>query len=171
MIHLRVRTDDPRQEIRGPPKPKPVMRAGTISANRTSRRRPRYLRRCSYCYSAVTIIELRSQPVGRWKVFEAPGVQPVFPDREGALSYADTRMRSRSGEIRIFDWTGAAEEVISFAAPEAHRTVPRGGGHPRRFTQPIQIDNAEQNFISKWATYAPESSVQNCPVGAPQRQR
>jgi hypothetical protein len=42
----------------------------------------------------MTIIELRPLPGGRWKVFESPGVEPVFPDREGALSYAESRMRA-----------------------------------------------------------------------------
>jgi len=62
----------------------------------------------------MTVIELRPQANAGWKVFEAPGVEPVFPDREGALSYADSRMRSRSGEIRILNPAGQVLEVISF---------------------------------------------------------
>jgi hypothetical protein len=46
------------------------------------------------------------------EVFEAHGVEPIFPDREGALSYAKSRMRARSGEIRVFDCTGKLEAVI-----------------------------------------------------------
>ena len=63
----------------------------------------------------MNIIELRPQTHGRWKVFEAPGVEPVFPDRDGALSYASSRMRSRSGEVRIISSAGTIEEVFSFA--------------------------------------------------------
>jgi hypothetical protein len=62
----------------------------------------------------MSIIELRPQPGGRWKAFEAPGVEPVFPDREGALSYAESRMRARSGEIRILDLAAQVQEVIPF---------------------------------------------------------
>ena len=62
----------------------------------------------------MSIIELRPQPGGRWKVFEAPGEEPVFPDREGALSYAESRMRARSGEIRILDLAAQVQEVIPF---------------------------------------------------------
>jgi len=62
----------------------------------------------------MTIIELRPLPGGRWRVFESPGVEPVFPDREGALSYAQSRMRARSGEIRIFDLAASVTEVIPF---------------------------------------------------------
>ena len=59
------------------------------------------------------------QARSRWKVFEARGVEPVFPHRDGALSYADGRMRTRSGEIGLLDSAGAVEEVVSFAAPRS----------------------------------------------------
>jgi hypothetical protein len=36
-----------------------------------------------------------------WKVFEAPGVEPVFPEKRQAISYAQKRECFRSGEIRI----------------------------------------------------------------------
>jgi hypothetical protein len=62
----------------------------------------------------MTIIELRPQPGGRWKVFVAPGVGPVFPDRAGVLSYAESRMRARAGEIRILDLAAQVQEVIPF---------------------------------------------------------
>jgi hypothetical protein len=62
----------------------------------------------------MSIIELRLQSAGRWKVFEAPGVEPVFPNRGGALSYAESRMRTQSGEIRILDRAGTVQEVIPF---------------------------------------------------------
>jgi hypothetical protein len=67
----------------------------------------------------MTVIELPPQAGSRWKVFEARGVEPVFPDRDGALSYAESRMRARSGEIRILDSAGAVEEVVSFTAPRS----------------------------------------------------
>ena len=38
----------------------------------------------------MTIIEIRPHGNG-WKVFEAPGVEPVFPKKEQAIGYAETR--------------------------------------------------------------------------------
>jgi hypothetical protein len=67
----------------------------------------------------MTVVELRPQAGSRWTVFEARGVEPVFPDRDGALSYAESRMRARSGEIRIHDSAGAVEEVVSFTTPRS----------------------------------------------------
>lgn len=49
-----------------------------------------------------------------WKVLEAPGVEPIFPDRQEAMLYATERIRGRSGEIRILDASGAVEKVIPF---------------------------------------------------------
>jgi hypothetical protein len=34
---------------------------------------------------------------------EAPGVEPVFPEKGQAINYAETRVSFRSGEIRILD--------------------------------------------------------------------
>jgi hypothetical protein len=36
-------------------------------------------------------------------VFEAPGVEPVFPEKDQAINYAENRASFRSGEIRIID--------------------------------------------------------------------
>jgi hypothetical protein len=60
-----------------------------------------------------TIIEIRPFRNG-WKVFEAPGVEPVFLDKEQAISYAEGRACFRSGEIRILDSTGNVERIIAF---------------------------------------------------------
>jgi hypothetical protein len=51
----------------------------------------------------------------RWKVFEAPGVEPVFPEKRQAIDYAETRACFRSGEIRVLDSTGKVEHTISFS--------------------------------------------------------
>jgi hypothetical protein len=60
-----------------------------------------------------TIIEVR--PHGSlWKVFEAPGVEPIFPDKEKAMLYATERSRSGSGEIRVLNADGTTERVIQF---------------------------------------------------------
>jgi hypothetical protein len=48
------------------------------------------------------------------EVFEAPGVQPVFLDKDDAIDYAQGRARFRSAEIRIFDSSGNVERVIPF---------------------------------------------------------
>ena len=61
----------------------------------------------------VTIIEIRRHRRD-WKVFEAPGVEPVFPEKRQAISYAEGRAWLRSGEIRIFDSSGNVERVIPF---------------------------------------------------------
>jgi len=46
------------------------------------------------------IIEIRPHRWG-WKVFEAPGVEPVFPEKDQAINYAQNRAIFRSGEIRF----------------------------------------------------------------------
>jgi hypothetical protein len=61
-----------------------------------------------------TIIEVRPHGDG-WKVFEAAGVEPVFPRKEYAMNYATGRARSRSGEIRILDSDKSVEKIIPFS--------------------------------------------------------
>ena len=41
--------------------------------------------------------------------FEAPGVEPVFPEKRQAINYAQNRAWFRSGEIRILDSRGTLE--------------------------------------------------------------
>jgi hypothetical protein len=62
---------------------------------------------------AMKVIEIRPHRWGR-KAFEAPGVEPVFPNQDQAIDYAQTRARFSSGEVRIFDSTGNVERVIPF---------------------------------------------------------
>ena len=61
----------------------------------------------------MTLIEIRPHRWG-WTVFEAPGVEPLFPEKRQAINYAQERARFRSGEIRILDSTGNVERVIPF---------------------------------------------------------
>lgn len=61
----------------------------------------------------MTIIEVRPYRNG-WKVFEAPGVEPVFLDQKQAIDYALTRACFRTGEIRVLDSSGAVERTIPF---------------------------------------------------------
>jgi hypothetical protein len=68
----------------------------------------------------MTLIEIRPHPWG-WKVFEAPGVEPVFPQKDQAIGYAETRACFRSGEIRVLDATGKLERIIAFS--EADRKL------------------------------------------------
>ena len=49
-----------------------------------------------------------------WKVFEAPGVEPVFPEKHQAINYAETRACFRAGEIRVLDSSGNVERTIAF---------------------------------------------------------
>ena len=62
---------------------------------------------------SATIIEIRPHRWG-WKVFEAPGVQPVFPQKDDAIDYTRGRACVRAGEIRILDSSGSVERVIPF---------------------------------------------------------
>jgi hypothetical protein len=61
----------------------------------------------------MTVIEIKPHRNG-WKVFEAPGVEPVFLEKRQAINYAETRACFRSGEIRILDSGGNVERVIPF---------------------------------------------------------
>jgi hypothetical protein len=61
----------------------------------------------------MTVIEIRAYRWA-WKVFEAPGVEPVFPEKNQAISYAQNRASFRSGEIRILDSAGKVERTIPF---------------------------------------------------------
>jgi len=61
----------------------------------------------------MTLIEIRPHPWG-WKVFEAPGVEPVFPEKDQAINYAQNSASFRSGEIRILDSTGKLKHTIAF---------------------------------------------------------
>lgn len=61
----------------------------------------------------TTIIEVKPWRNG-WKVFDCPGVEPVFLVKDQALSYVKGRASFRSGEIRILDSTGKLEKAISF---------------------------------------------------------
>jgi hypothetical protein len=47
----------------------------------------------------TTLIEVKPRKWG-WCVFESPGVEPVFLDKDQAIGYAESRARLRTGEIR-----------------------------------------------------------------------
>jgi len=64
--------------------------------------------------AGMTVIEIRSDRRG-WKVFEAPGVEPVFLSEAQAINYASNRASFRFGEIRILDLTGNVERTIPFS--------------------------------------------------------
>jgi len=68
----------------------------------------------------MTLIEIKPRRCG-WKVFEAPGVEPVFPKKDQAIDYAQNRACFRSGEIRVLDSTGNVERTIAFS--EADRKL------------------------------------------------
>jgi hypothetical protein len=62
----------------------------------------------------MTVIEIRPHHWG-WKAFEAPGVEPVFPEKEQAINHTESRARFRSGEIRISGFDGNnVERIIAF---------------------------------------------------------
>jgi hypothetical protein len=60
----------------------------------------------------MTVLQIRPRRWG-WKVFEPPGVEPVFGTKDPAIGYA-TRACFRSGEIRVLDSTGNVERTIPF---------------------------------------------------------
>jgi len=51
----------------------------------------------------------------------APGVEPVFQEKNQAIRYAENRASFRSGEIRILDSAGKVKWVIPFS--EADRKL------------------------------------------------
>ena len=61
----------------------------------------------------MTIIQIKPHPWG-WKAFETPGVEPVFPTKDDAISYAENRACFCSGEIRVLNSTGDVERTIPF---------------------------------------------------------
>jgi hypothetical protein len=63
------------------------------------------------------VIEISAPSRNGWKVFAAPGGEPVFPKKDQAIDYALQRACFRSGEVRIFDSTGNIERVIPFDDP------------------------------------------------------
>lgn len=73
----------------------------------------------------MTVIEVKPRKWG-WCVFESPGVEPVFLDKDQAIGYAETRARLRTGEIRIFDSTGKVERVMRLTTPIADCDGGRG---------------------------------------------
>ena len=66
---------------------------------------------------AMTVIEIRPRRKG-WKVFESPGVEPVFPEKRQAINYAEGRACFRSGEISDFGFDRQCR---------THHSVQRGG--------------------------------------------
>ena len=65
----------------------------------------------------MTLIEIRPHRWG-WSVFEAPGVEPVFPEKQDAIDYAQCRACFWSGEIRVLDSNGDLERTIPFTEPD-----------------------------------------------------
>jgi hypothetical protein len=68
----------------------------------------------------MTVIEIRTHRWD-WKAFEAPDVEPVFPEKDRAIDYARNRACFRSGEIRVLDSSGELERTIAFS--EADRKL------------------------------------------------
>jgi hypothetical protein len=52
--------------------------------------------------------------LGLERCFEAPGVEPVFPQKDQAIGYAETRACFRASEIRVLDANGKLERTIAF---------------------------------------------------------
>jgi len=54
-------------------------------------------------------------------LLRAPGVEPVFLQKDQAINYAQNRTSFRSGEIRILGLSGNVERAIEFT--EADRKM------------------------------------------------
>ena len=65
----------------------------------------------------MAVIEIRPHRWG-WKAFESPGVEPVFPEEDQAIDYAQNRACFRSGEIHVLDSAGKVERTIAFTEAE-----------------------------------------------------
>ena len=64
----------------------------------------------------MTLIEIRPHRWG-WKVFESPGVEPVFSDTRQAISYATERFQFfQSAEIRVMNSAGQVKQIVIQAA-------------------------------------------------------
>jgi hypothetical protein len=66
--------------------------------------------------SYMRIIEVKPC-LGDWKVFEIPGVEPVFVGAESqrqAIDYAKTRQGFSKGESRVLSGAGEIVETIHF---------------------------------------------------------
>jgi hypothetical protein len=61
----------------------------------------------------MTLIEIKPHRWG-WKVFEAPSVEPVFPEKRQAIYYAQNRACFRSGKIGVLDSSGDLQHAIPF---------------------------------------------------------
>jgi hypothetical protein len=74
--------------------------------------------RVSFVYfhwRVLTICSGSSQMEEKPTAGEAPGVEPVFREKDQAIGYAETRACFRTGEICILDPAGKLERVIAFA--------------------------------------------------------
>ena len=83
-----------------------------------------------------TIIEIKPHRNGG-KVFEASDVEPVFPEKRQAISYAQRRACFRSGEVRILDSGGNVErrqQLLNDLEPFRRNSLP-----------PLQIFRAALN--------------------------
>jgi hypothetical protein len=95
-----------------------VEQRGRSCGHRDQLIRIAYARQTSYGHAKevnVKIIEVRQSKKfkGAWSAFEAPGVEPGFaePDaKRKAIDYACQRFGGSSGEVHVYDATGATIE-------------------------------------------------------------
>jgi hypothetical protein len=68
----------------------------------------------------MTVIEIRPHRWG-WKAFEAPGIEPVFQQKDQAIDSPQNRACFRSGQSQNLDSSGNVERTIAFS--EADRKL------------------------------------------------
>ena len=60
--------------------------------------------------AVMTLIEIKPHRWG-WTVFETPGVEPVFPEKDQAVGCAKFFSRSHTAVIRVYDEAGNVIET------------------------------------------------------------
>jgi hypothetical protein len=112
------------------------------------------------------MIEIRPH---RWGLesFEAPGVEPVFPEKDQAINYAQNRASFRSGEIHVFDLTANVERkmISEFLRWQHHGAVAKDERLDARLSVWLLVfkNRRSQRFIPPRPISCDLGSDSSCP--------
>jgi hypothetical protein len=73
----------------------------------------------------MTVVEIKPHRWG-WKVFEAPGVEPVFTEKDQAINYAENRACFRSTAQRHMDAAHIFTPRPRLSRPKLHQVKSKG---------------------------------------------
>jgi hypothetical protein len=104
----------------------------------------------------MTLIEIRPHPWG-WKVFEAPGVEPVFHEKDGAIRYAEGRIYSSSDENRAHVAASSGNNPIPANRTRVRRTG--GTSYGPRPTFARVLERLLSLYSSLFSLRSPESGL------------